>query len=69
MMRKVVLFGGMLMLAGAAHAKELPEGFNELIRANEGCHLNNPFPKPKETVSWTGGCVDGLAEGFGVLRW
>ncbi|WP_435932816.1 hypothetical protein ACSF86_04345 [Moraxella bovoculi] len=51
MMRKAILLGGILMLAGVVHAKELPEGFNELIRTDEGCYLNNSFPKPKETAS------------------
>lgn len=69
MMRKAILLGGILMLAGAVHAKELPEGFNELIRTDEGCYLNNSLSKPKETASWTGGCVDGWADGFGVMRW
>lgn len=34
-----------------------------------GCKVWNPQPVRDETVSWTGGCKGGLAEGKGVLDW
>lgn len=34
-----------------------------------GCYVWNPYPKPDETVTWTGACADGLAEGTGTQTW
>lgn len=34
-----------------------------------GCKVFNPHPTAGETVSWTGECVNGLAQGRGSLRW
>ena len=39
------------------------------IADDKGCKIANPFPQPKESIAWTGGCVDGLAEGEGILQW
>ena len=34
-----------------------------------GCYVWNPNPQREETVTWTGGCSGGFAEGSGSLRW
>ena len=34
-----------------------------------GCKIANPSPKPKESVTWSGGCKDGYADGRGVMQW
>ncbi|MGO4714836.1 hypothetical protein [Bradyrhizobium sp. 2TAF24] len=34
-----------------------------------GCKLWNPHPRPDETASWSGACVNGFAEGAGSLQW
>lgn len=34
-----------------------------------GCRLWNPHPLPKESVTWSGACNDGYAEGQGVVQW
>lgn len=34
-----------------------------------GCDVWDPNPLPNERVLWTGGCVDGRAEGPGRLSW
>ncbi len=40
------------------------------VDPRSGCWLWNPFPKPNETVSWSGGCdAAGPATGSGVLEW
>lgn len=39
------------------------------ITTDKGCRLNNPSPQPHETVSWTGACRNGYADGFGTLTW
>ena len=37
--------------------------------AKTGCKVWNPRPAPGETVSWTGYCKGGFADGKGVLEW
>jgi hypothetical protein len=37
--------------------------------AKTGCRIWNDDPEPGETVSWSGGCQNGLAQGFGTLQW
>lgn len=39
------------------------------ITSNKGCRVNNPSPKPNESVTWTGPCRNGLADGHGMLAW
>ena len=34
-----------------------------------GCKVWNPHPQPNETASWSGACVNGLAQGPGSLQW
>ncbi len=34
-----------------------------------GCMIYDPSPKPNETVTWSGQCVDGYASGEGVVQW
>ena len=34
-----------------------------------GCKLWNPAPVPNESVTWSGACVGGFADGFGVEQW
>jgi hypothetical protein len=34
-----------------------------------GCRVWDPHPQPRQSISWSGGCVDGFAEGRGSLRW
>jgi hypothetical protein len=36
---------------------------------SKGCKVWNPNPQPNETITWSGGCVNGLAEGEGILVW
>jgi hypothetical protein len=39
------------------------------IPDQKGCKVANPSPKPNESVQWSGECVDGYAEGKGLLQW
>jgi hypothetical protein len=34
-----------------------------------GCKVYDPSPKPNETVTWSGRCLDGYADGSGVVQW
>jgi hypothetical protein len=55
-----------LLCAPAASADD--EDVNWIADKN-GCKIANPFPQPKETVTWSGGCKNGLADGEGVMQW
>lgn len=37
--------------------------------ATTGCRVWNPRPEPNETIRWTGPCIEGIANGTGVLEW
>lgn len=59
-----ILAGVLLLLTlGTASADD-----ERYLADQNGCRIVNPSPRPEETVSWTGGCRDGLAEGKGVLQ-
>ena len=34
-----------------------------------GCQVWNENPQPNETITWSGSCLNGYAEGLGVLDW
>jgi hypothetical protein len=34
-----------------------------------GCKVYDPNPQPDETVTWSGRCLDGYADGPGVVQW
>ena len=63
-----VLFVSALWLnLSAAYAQPRAGGF--VADAKTGCKIWNPHPQPNETVSWSGACVNGLAQGSGNLQW
>jgi hypothetical protein len=39
------------------------------IADKSGCKIANPNPKPGETVTWSGACANGFAQGQGVVQW
>ena len=39
------------------------------IENHPGCYLWNPFPVDNETVSWSGECSGGFAQGRGEETW
>ena len=59
------LFLGLLLGLAAACASA-GDGW---IADKNGCKLANPSPKPSETVTWSGICTDGFADGKGVVQW
>ena len=44
-----------------------PDGW--IADSNTGCRIRNPTPQPRESVTWSGACPNGIAEGAGVLEW
>ena len=49
------------------NSKPLTPGW--IVDAQTGCAVWNPFPIPNESVSWTGSCPGGIAQGFGAVYW
>ena len=39
------------------------------LASHPGCHVWDDYYYADQTVAWTGGCADGLAEGSGTLKW
>ena len=39
------------------------------VTGHPDCHVWNPNLQPDETVTWTGGCAGGRAQGEGTLKW
>ncbi|HZR02150.1 MAG TPA: hypothetical protein VFA81_03125 [Burkholderiales bacterium] len=39
------------------------------IADKNGCKVANPYPRPGETITWSGECKGGFAHGNGVLQW
>ena len=37
--------------------------------AKSGCRVWDPHPQPNQSISWSGQCVGGLAEGRGTVQW
>ena len=60
-----LFLAALLMHAGAAAAA--PDDEVQWIADDKGCKVANPMPQPNETITWTGACQDGYAEGEGVL--
>lgn len=40
-----------------------------MIATNNQCKIDNPYPQPNETATWSGDCVDGYAHGKGKIIW
>jgi hypothetical protein len=55
-------------LAAASPAFAADEDVN-WIADKKGCKIANPFPQPGESVTWSGGCKNGLADGRGSMQW
>jgi hypothetical protein len=39
------------------------------IADKNGCKVANPFPQAGESVTWSGQCANGTADGAGLLEW
>jgi hypothetical protein len=55
-----------LLLPLAAADARSDEGY---IADKNGCKIANPNPKPSESVTWSGACKDGFADGDGIMQW
>jgi len=41
----------------------------EWIADKRGCKVANPFPRAGESITWSGPCKNGFADGQGILQW
>src|SRR5438552_2455362 len=57
----VLLTGSATSLAG--------QQLGWLADPRTGCRVWNPYPEPNETITWSGQCQNGFAQGHGVLQW
>jgi hypothetical protein len=39
------------------------------IADKSGCKVANPFPQSGESITWSGQCKNGTADGEGILQW
>ena len=59
----------MSILWAASAAGEPPSPPGWIADGRTGCKVWNAGPQPGEAVTWSGGCVAGLAQGSGTLQW
>jgi hypothetical protein len=58
------------LLAGLPAAAQTPsQAPGWIADGRTGCRIWNQAPKPNQSVSWSGGCQNRLAQGRGVLQW
>jgi hypothetical protein len=66
----VIAAAAVLLVSFAAAAQtDAPATPDWITATNKPCKIWNPEPQAKESVTWSGGCKDGLASGKGILRW
>jgi hypothetical protein len=61
-LRYGVAVAAAVLLATAAQA-------GTFIAAKDGCQVWDPNPQLEETVTWSGACANGRAEGTGSVTW
>lgn len=59
-----VLATGLAMSFGAAGA----QAQGTWVKDQNGCNVWHSDPKPGDTITWSGGCVKGYAEGVGTMK-
>lgn len=66
-MRSLFVVIGMVVFASPVSAQYSPPQWT--ADARTGCRVWNSSPEPGDSISWTGGCRNSLAQGQGVLQW
>lgn len=71
MARVIALVATLICLSSLslAQAPVASPGHPGWIRSTRGCLVWNPSPVMGETVSWNGSCVNGHADGKGLVIW
>lgn len=58
-----------LIAASLPASAQAPTADSWIQDTKTACRIRNPAPQPRETVTWSGACPNGIAEGIGVLQW
>ncbi|HXQ67455.1 MAG TPA: hypothetical protein VN980_12845, partial [Alphaproteobacteria bacterium] len=58
-----------VLVLAKAEAQQPAEPQPGWIADANGCRVWNADPVPGQSISWSGPCNDGLADGKGVLQW
>src|SRR6185312_12935557 len=59
----------LVLLAGPALAQDGRPPTEWIIDPTTKCKIANAFPSAAESITWSGPCKDGYAEGEGVAQW
>jgi hypothetical protein len=59
----------LILVAGSALAESGRPPTQWIVDPNSKCKIANAFPSAAETITWSGPCKDGYAEGKGVAQW
>ncbi len=62
-----VLLAVLLAALPALAQVPTPQGWIEDDKSR--CRIRNPAPQPRESVTWSGPCPSGIADGTGILQW
>jgi hypothetical protein len=65
--QKMQLLLGPILLLGLFSPARAAE--QQSLLGKDGCRVVNPHPVEGESITWTGGCKDGYANGEGTLEW
>jgi len=57
------------LLACGITSLAAPDDDVSWIADKRGCKVANTFPRRGETITWSGACKNGFADGTGVLQW
>src|SRR5215475_6638516 len=63
----ILAVAGLVLAMSPAAAQTVQPGW--IADASTGCRVWNDHPRPKETITWSGRCENGLAQGNGVVQW
>jgi len=62
-----ILTAGLMLISVSAFGQSVQPGW--IADARTGCKVWDANPQPDESISWSGACRNGLAQGRGVLQW
>jgi hypothetical protein len=57
------------LLCSASVLSAPAEDQTSWIADKRGCKVANTFPRAGETITWSGSCKDGFADGHGIVQW
>jgi len=64
---RAILTAGLMLISVSAFGQSVQPGW--VADARTGCKVWDANPQPNESISWSGACRNGLAQGRGVLQW